>query len=464
MDLMVDNPIIFITLIITLVIILLIILMIMVFMKLRTNKAVLKAASQLKMITESITAGVINFNIDKRFVINYASEAFYEILKKPKDKIYTLNKKDLLDYITVDEKGEFIKYFNDLISSLNSNVSLETKMITNDGGIIDVTITGQLTHGPTPYVSATVIEITKIKLMQQQLSIDKERYEISSLLSNSIVFEYDMIEDKMQFSEKYKDIFGRQPIMENYISNIEKNKEWIHPDDQGLFLEFNEKVTNSNEIIVQEFRIRDAFGGYLWCEVSGKAIVYDNKPIKVIGKVTNINTYKNALNELEYKATRDPLTSIYNKETIEIKIENYINANRYKKHMVIFVDFDDFKNINDKYGHIKGDQVLKEVTNTLKETLVEGEMIGRIGGDEFVVFIGNIGEDDVIKKSDIIINSVNGIYEIGKESIPVSVSMGVSIYPEDGNNYEKLLIKADEALYIAKGRGKLCYHICNKDE
>lgn len=461
---MVEYPLIFITFIIGLIIIILIILMIIIYIKLRSNKAVLKAASQLKMITESIRAGVVNFNIDKEFIINYASEAFYEMLKYPKDKRFTFNKKNLLDYITVDEKKKIIYYFNNLISSSHYNVSLDTKMKTNDGDIINVIITGQLTYGTTIYVSATVIEITKIKLMQQQLHIDQQRYEISSQLSNSIVFEYDMKEDIMQFSDKYTEIFGREPIIEGYISNIDKNIETIHPDDQGLFVDFNEKVNKTNDIIVQELRIVDIYGEFIWCQVSGKTIIYENKPIKVIGKITNINTYKNALNELEYKATRDPLTSIYNKETIQIKIEKYISANRYKKHMIMFVDFDDFKNINDKYGHIKGDQVLIEVTKTLKQTFIEDEMIGRIGGDEFVVFIGNIEDDDVIKKADMIINSVNRTYKIGEDYIPVTVSIGIAISPDDGNTYEKLLIKADEALYIAKNKGKFRYQICQSNK
>lgn len=191
----------------------------------------------------------------------------------------------------------------------------------------------------------------------------------------------------------------------------------------------------------------------------GKTIYDDNKlPIRVIGKIVNIDAQKQELEALEYKATRDPLTGVYNKEVIIKKIDKYIQGNSQGMHMFMFVDFDNYKSINDKYGHLKGDKALVFMINRIKNTFTEGEMIGRIGGDEFIIFAGNIsGMDEAEKKARLLKEALDTTYSSEASVIPISGSIGISIYPKDGLNCEQLMERADAAMYNVKRQGKNNY-------
>lgn len=123
--------------------------------------------------------------------------------------------------------------------------------------------------------------------------------------------------------------------------------------------------------------------------------------------------------------------------------------------MLMLVDLDDFKSINDTYGHLQGDKVLSYVISRIKEVFSEGEIIGRIGGDEFVVFAGNITKiDEVLDKATILKRALDITYSTELLSIKISGSIGVAIYPEAGIHYEQLMERADQALYQVKERGK----------
>jgi diguanylate cyclase (GGDEF)-like protein len=198
---------------------------------------------------------------------------------------------------------------------------------------------------------------------------------------------------------------------------------------------------------------------YIWCQLLGKTIYDDDKkPIRIIGKLVNIDTQKRELEALEYKATRDPLTGVYNKEITIKKIDKFISGNKNGLHVLMFVDFDDFKKINDTYGHLPGDKVLVHVIGCIKERFHDGEIIGRIGGDEFVVFIGNITDiNEVLNKAKQLKEALDTVFVYNDQSIKISASIGIAIYPEAGHHYEQLIFHADQALYEVKEQGKNDY-------
>jgi diguanylate cyclase (GGDEF)-like protein len=179
--------------------------------------------------------------------------------------------------------------------------------------------------------------------------------------------------------------------------------------------------------------------------------------------MVNVDTQKRELEALEYKATRDPLTGVYNKEITIKKIDKFINGNRNGMHMLMFIDFDDFKKINDNFGHLQGDKVLIFVISRIREVFSEGEIIGRIGGDEFVVFAGNIScAEEATERARVLRQALDTTYSSDNFTIPISGSIGVALYPEDGLHYEQLMDKADKALYNVKEHGKNNYLLYNK--
>jgi diguanylate cyclase (GGDEF)-like protein len=129
---------------------------------------------------------------------------------------------------------------------------------------------------------------------------------------------------------------------------------------------------------------------------------------------------------------------------------------------LMFIDFDDFKKVNDNHGHLLGDKVLTHVIKSIKGVFTEGEIIGRIGGDEFVVFMGNIEDDEAaLHKAKALIEALSTAYVDGYCHISISGSVGIASYPQDGLHYEQLIQCADRALYYVKNRGKNNYMFYN---
>lgn len=426
--------------------------------RLENEKRVTRAALELKKITNSIRAGLVHFVLEDNCRILYASKGFYDVLGYHKNTVREENKVSLLDFI--DQKdGDFIEDIKRQLG--NETIRSEIQMIAKDGKLLYMLMNGNSVKGKDGKhkLSVVFVDISEQKKMQDLILLEGERYRIATELSNDVLFEYHIDSDEMIHTEKYRDLYGANPIIEEYNRSSDRRRDVIHPDDWGIYLEFGQELAEGKNIIEAQFRIKNRLGEFIWCQVLGKTIYDDNKkPIRVIGKMVNVDTQKRELEALEYKATRDPLTGVYNKEITIKKIDKFISGNKNGMHMLMFIDFDDFKKINDNYGHLLGDRVLMFVISKIKEVFSEGEIIGRIGGDEFVVFAGNIScIDEAIERAKVLRGALDTTYVGDNYSIPISGSIGVAIYPEAGLHYEQLMDRADQALYRVKEQGKNDY-------
>ncbi len=198
---------------------------------------------------------------------------------------------------------------------------------------------------------------------------------------------------------------------------------------------------------------------------------YSTKPPKqfLISEIESIRyslmvTFKRLKKEQEelYKlSTQDSLSGLYNRLTLLDKVNWLIaQSQREKKHFaLVFIDLDDFKNINDTRGHDFGDKVLQKVSKMLQESVRENDIVARFGGDEFVVVLTDIEDDSTI------INVLERIREMFRKPIEIegasytiTASMGVAVYSKDGEDISTLLKNADIAMYTSKDAGKNRYH------
>lgn len=176
-----------------------------------------------------------------------------------------------------------------------------------------------------------------------------------------------------------------------------------------------------------------------------------------IGIFSDVTHQRKDAHNHAYLATHDPLTGLSNRLVLNDRLAHAIDhAKRFNKYIaVIFCDLDNFKPINDTYGHSTGDEILKSIANVLKSTLRKEDTICRFGGDEFVIVIEELMGFEYLEK---ILEKIRALscqpFIIEEKELSVGMSIGAAIYPNDADSAEGLLHCADEAMYHAKKSGK----------
>lgn len=173
--------------------------------------------------------------------------------------------------------------------------------------------------------------------------------------------------------------------------------------------------------------------------------------INIVGRIHGNNKKK----ELENKADTDLLTGLNNKLATERKIKDYMAQNPNKQCMMFMIDIDNFKKINDTMGHAFGDEVLRSLGTQIGAIFRASDIIGRVGGDEFMVFLKDLANEEAIlkeaKKMEVFFKN----FQAGEYvKYKATASIGVAVFPQEGNDFETLYKAADQGVYKAKKRGK----------
>jgi len=182
----------------------------------------------------------------------------------------------------------------------------------------------------------------------------------------------------------------------------------------------------------------------------------DGQPCGALGINRDITRRVQNEEELVRLATTDPLTALPNRGLLLDRLGGTIRRAERQKHcfVLLFIDLDDFKDINDQGGHIAGDRVLKEIARDLAAALRDSDTVARIGGDEFAVIIEDCpGIDDARDVGAKILKAVKRSVNIDGNPYRITASVGVAVYPKDGDDISTLLASADEAMYRAKALG-----------
>ena len=340
---------------------------------------------------------------------------------------------------------------------------------------------------------------TEAELQEQLylLSVSERRFRLTSEGSGAYMWELDWKTGSYKLSDRWYEVMGYTEeeinAFENGVLSI------IHPDDQESANQARQEHLNGLRPIYEtEYRMRTKDNIYIWFEARGKAIV-DPTDRRVLfhGSLIDISKRKQAEFNLnnsyqELEATYEQLTATQQElvEQYDMLLENQKNMHRLayidslsnlpnrislletmenyfrrpgSKAALLFVDTDNFKYINDTLGHKSGDILIRKASERL-QSLVQGEaMLSRLGGDEFVVFIENAdNREEVLNLADNIMAAFRKSFLIGESNLYVSVSIGISFYPEDGETTEEILKNADVAMYRAKEEGKSTYVVYDK--
>lgn len=291
--------------------------------------------------------------------------------------------------------------------------------------------------------------------IRDDLSFYSELNRLMLDYSNDVVFEWDCYSDEIKCSSNWMKRFGYTNVSENARVNIALSSHF-HPDDIPVVLDGLRHVENGLEFGEIEVRIADARGRYIWNRIRAAARTDKNGAKKVVGVIMDIDSQMLSPGKTLDNMRRDGLTKLYNKQAsrslIEVRLANALKERR--SCVFALIDLDGFKEINDCYGHLFGDEVLLLAATEIKRLFRGDDIVGRIGGDEFAVFAENISSvKTIMERFNRLILNIRRLNGEELAACRLSASVGISFAPEHGTSYEQLFQLADKALYQVKNRG-----------
>lgn len=242
-------------------------------------------------------------------------------------------------------------------------------------------------------------------------------------------------------------------LPEDFYENKNLLEDIIVSGDWHRWLEHAHTKITEHDVEPLEFEIRTKDGKTKWIQhVCQPVLNSGGDNLGVRGSNRDISSLKNLQEELKHMAGHDHLTGLANRALFMEHLEQALkSAERERSNFIVaFIDLDNFKSINDTHGHFAGDEVLKRVAADLQKMVRSNDIIARFGGDEFVgLFKVNV-QDDVERIKEKILNTINTDIVCYQLEIVFSLSVGMAIYPADGTTTDKLLSKADKAMYEMK--------------
>lgn len=288
---------------------------------------------------------------------------------------------------------------------------------------------------------------------------EKQVRKLATVLKNSKIrmFEYLVDEDTLVV---YDDKFHVAKIVTDYMDYIEQ-KSRIHPEDREKIKRLY-KEAKDESIEIREIES----DGTIKRTVVELTKMFDEETGKLIlvGSSRDITEQKEVEKRLKEEARKDSLTGLYNQVYGKKLINQYLNnKNPFDCCGLIVLDIDYFKSVNDRYGHLFGDEVIIVLSNLLKDIFdEESNVIMRAGGDEFVIFVKDTSNIDLVRRNVNLMKSVRAL-KFDKDDFKITCSAGVCYLPENtsGYTYDQLFENADIALYRAKERGRNRYIYCD---
>lgn len=296
----------------------------------------------------------------------------------------------------------------------------------------------------------------KIRELETEIKIMRERYQILLETTSTILFEYKPDEDKMIFFYNFPDNKNRREI--DAYHQYMMYSPLVHPDHLQKFMDVLEIATITPMRGELEYLSKVSTGDFEWHKTNYSSIAdATGKVISVLGKINNIHKTTTEHQKIIHKVETDFLTGLYNKGAAKEKITLWLASNPTAKAHLLMMDLDNFKTVNDVYGHSFGDEVLKKTAHVLESCFGENTIISRFGGDEFIIFIAGEQLRLVESRADTLIHKL--AEAVTDLEHPLKCSVGISERSSREDTFEDLFNRADSAMYQAKKKGKGCCSI-----
>ncbi len=375
--------------------------------------------------------------------------------------------------ISVIDKSILGAQYESLSSSLNSSIFAIclidviiiiifvfwfTRPISNvmrlmSGGEINISSQRVIVNGSTELDNIN----KQINVLLDTLSESEQRYRTVVDMTDNIVFEYAVKKDNVSFSNNFNKKFSFRANSSKYEDSFFV-KAVVYDDDLTSYKKFIAAMLEG-QTMQGEFRFKTIYNDYAWYLIKCASIRDSyNSIIKIVGVMLNIDKTKVREQVLMNKASLDPLTQAYNRESFELALVNEyeLSAMRNGKDAVLFIDLDNFKQFNDEYNHTVGDEVLMFTVNLLKQLVQKNGFVGRYGGDEFVVCFREASDFTAATLAQKIITGMSDgfVSASTKQHIVMFCSIGIAYLEGDVSEPSEIIDRADNAMYSVKRSGK----------
>jgi diguanylate cyclase (GGDEF)-like protein/PAS domain S-box-containing protein len=402
------------------------------------------SAEHLRLLTDNMPALIAYYGM-KDLRCQFANAAYAKAYGFDTQSIIGKNVREIIG----DEAFRTIRPYIERAYAME-RVSYERALVTPDGQerIIEVNLT--------PHASATgagigvfvmINDVTKFRRAESAVRESEERFGKFADASNEAIVFFDagVITDVNEAGTRLMRIPREQMLGRPVL-------DFVAPD-------FRETVAHhirSGYEQPYEGAVVRADGTTIAVELVGKVILYKGETLRMT-IVRDIRDRKENEARIHFLAHHDPLTHLPNRAMLMERLHTLIEtARRQSKQVaVLFLDLDNFKTINDSLGHHAGDELLKRVAQRLKDGLRSADMVGRLGGDEFLLAITDLSRvEDVVPVIEKIAEAINEPFSLEGEVFTISCSIGVSMFPQDGDAPDILIRNADTAMYFAKDSGR----------
>ena len=421
-------------------------------------------------IVNNFIGGICVFDIDSKtreVTPLYKNDGLYRMFNGTKEDIDNIFKKIRISIIP-DDLPVFEQGLTDILAD-DGAAEFEFRIVASDGSLMWLRFHGNLysRENNSNIVTAVILDCTEQKTIEEELKRQSDYMHL--LMDTDITFDFNCRTDVCIYRITETDALAHDSVINGYHEKIPDLG--LLDEDVVPYTEMLESAMAHPHRDKLEFRSKGIINPtdeFRWYRADVVSILGKEGYVShVIGHIVDIHEDKIKEIELKLRADHDGLTGLMNKQATETLIgttlEQYEKDNTLIGALMI-LDTDKFKHINDTYGHSTGDRVLARIGDIIRNNFKGMDVTGRIGGDEFMIFMHNIRTPEdaaslAAKMQNLIMHSFDG-EDFGKE---VSMSIGISIVPRDGKDFSELYKKADKALYFVKTHGRAGHKIYNKE-
>ena len=423
------------------------------------NERLKDASYELETLMTNIPGGICVFEYENgKMIIQYANEEYFVLNGFTSEYFYMLGDMDISRFVSKSEYPKFRRAIEDSLHS-SSSFEYEYKVNRNDDMEVWVSIKAKVFkyHGDNPVFYSVIWDTTKRKEVENELYRQSERYKAIEENMDELPFDYVIATDTLIVSKILWTRPGLGSRIYDFLKKIDET-DFIHPDFKQVFKDNIGRAKQRKCSGAFEFQgmFRDD-GQYHWYIMHYTTVLDENSvPERIVGRVNPFDEEKQAQLEIERRLMSDEMTGLYNKGACE-KIMTEKLENENASGALLVLDIDNFKLINDTFGHTFGDTVIENFAQGIKSAVWDGVVVGRIGGDEFLVFIPDADKTTAKGIASHICTLMKEAYVGDQLHLPDSVgcSIGISYIPENGTAFQTVFDKAD--LAMSANTTKKCY-------